>query len=235
MLPFAAIAASAAPAAAAPHLPALLSSSGVFILCCAAAALLLAGIPLLWSLARAANRMESMLQVGMRQRVEATGAAPHALLLLLALGEPGREAIGLVSAVFQHASHRPPASAAVLPGRLWRWSSQTRPLPCACLPWSSVTACLSWGHWVMTSAQGCAQPPTSSALQRRARSRACSLSARRWCRPWPGGRRGCEVRQQLWRRRSWCMGARTHTRALDCAEVVVMQQAAYGRAYTGLC
>lgn len=76
MLPFAAIAASTAagpttqaPTAAvvavtAPHLPAILSSAGVLILCCAAAALMLAGIPLLWSLARAANRMESMLQVG---------------------------------------------------------------------------------------------------------------------------------------------------------------------------
>lgn len=75
VLPFAAIALSAQqaasstpPAAAvvaavtAPHLPAILTSAGVLIVCCAAAALLLAGIPLLWSLARAANRMESMMQ-----------------------------------------------------------------------------------------------------------------------------------------------------------------------------
>lgn len=79
-LPFAALAAAQASNAAAtvpasstaalvaaatgPHLPAILSSAGVLILCCAAAALLLTGIPLLWSLTRATNRMESMMQVG---------------------------------------------------------------------------------------------------------------------------------------------------------------------------
>lgn len=69
LLPFAALAVTqqqAAPqvvAAAAPHLPAMMSSVGLLVLCCAAAVLMLSAIPLLWSLARAANRMESMLQV----------------------------------------------------------------------------------------------------------------------------------------------------------------------------
>eukprot|EP00879_Flechtneria_rotunda_P019283 GHRR01020251.1.p1 GENE.GHRR01020251.1~~GHRR01020251.1.p1 ORF type:complete len:214 (+),score=36.58 GHRR01020251.1:219-860(+) len=55
-------AAAVAVAAAAPNLPAILTSAGIFIVCCAAAALLLSAVPLLWCIAKTANRMESMLQ-----------------------------------------------------------------------------------------------------------------------------------------------------------------------------
>lgn len=75
----AAPASAAAVGATAQHLPALLSSAGVLILCCAAAALLLAGIPLLWSLARAANRMESMLQVCLSLSISVQPAHSHNL------------------------------------------------------------------------------------------------------------------------------------------------------------
>lgn len=66
-IPLAAITAQQAlqPAAAisASHWPATIASGGIFLVSCAAAALLLSAIPLLWQLARTANRMESMLQV----------------------------------------------------------------------------------------------------------------------------------------------------------------------------
>eukprot|EP00878_Enallax_costatus_P033383 GHUV01036809.1.p1 GENE.GHUV01036809.1~~GHUV01036809.1.p1 ORF type:complete len:268 (+),score=73.86 GHUV01036809.1:615-1418(+) len=67
VIPLAAITAQqalqpAAAAVAASHWPVTLASGGIFLVCCAAAALLLSAIPLLWQLARTANRMESMLQ-----------------------------------------------------------------------------------------------------------------------------------------------------------------------------
>jgi predicted membrane protein len=64
--------------------PAVLLSCGVFILCCAAAALLLSAIPLLWSLTRTTNRMESMLQVGFNTGYKTT---PLAAMLFIADGQ----------------------------------------------------------------------------------------------------------------------------------------------------